>query len=121
MIIGEPKPHRTLSDLIEYHKKVKISNWKHLLNNACPQNTEMSNKLAKNLTKRDQIRTSENLANKKPIGPPLPKRENLRLLSKTIDPKKLIVPPLPTNRTSPRASPKSSPKTTLKNKKSTQK
>lgn len=119
VIIGEPKPHRTLSDLIEYHKKVKISNWKHLLKNPCPQSTVDAAKLP-NVHKKDQARLSEYLVNKRQ-GPPLPKRNNLRPLSKTVDPKKLNVPLLPTTTRRMETSPKSSPKPDLKNKRATHK
>ncbi|XP_014784685.1 myosin-IIIb [Octopus bimaculoides] len=35
VIIGEPKPHKTLYDLIKYHQKNKISNWDYLLTEPC--------------------------------------------------------------------------------------
>uniref|UniRef100_A0A0B7B4T0 SH2 domain-containing protein n=1 Tax=Arion vulgaris TaxID=1028688 RepID=A0A0B7B4T0_9EUPU len=37
IIIGEPKVHRSLHDMILYHRKVKISNWDHLLTLSCGQ------------------------------------------------------------------------------------
>lgn len=37
IIIGEPKVHRTLKDLVEYHKHVKISNWNGFLTEPCGQ------------------------------------------------------------------------------------
>ncbi|CAL1540613.1 unnamed protein product [Lymnaea stagnalis] len=37
ILIGEPKVHRSLHDLIAYHKKNKISNWPHLLSVPCGQ------------------------------------------------------------------------------------
>ncbi|CAG5119105.1 unnamed protein product, partial [Candidula unifasciata] len=37
IIIGEPKVHRSLHDLVAYHKKVKISNWDNFLTVPCGQ------------------------------------------------------------------------------------
>ncbi|XP_048734629.2 myosin-IIIb-like isoform X2 [Ostrea edulis] len=37
IIIGEPKVHRTLKDMVEYHKSVKISNWNGFLAEPCGQ------------------------------------------------------------------------------------
>ncbi|GFO14638.1 myosin-iiib [Plakobranchus ocellatus] len=37
IIIGEPKVHRSLHDLVSYHKKTKLSNWGHLLTVPCGQ------------------------------------------------------------------------------------
>ncbi|XP_071171569.1 myosin-IIIb-like isoform X1 [Mytilus edulis] len=37
IIIGEPKVHRTLKDLVEYHKKNKLSNWDGFLQVPCGQ------------------------------------------------------------------------------------
>ncbi|XP_059159220.1 unconventional myosin-VIIa-like isoform X2 [Physella acuta] len=37
IIIGEPKVHRNLHDLVVYHKKHKLSNWGHLLTVPCGQ------------------------------------------------------------------------------------
>ncbi|KAK3097735.1 hypothetical protein FSP39_012604 [Pinctada imbricata] len=39
IVIGEPKVHRTLKDLVDYHKKEKISNWDGLLSEPCGQET----------------------------------------------------------------------------------
>ncbi|GAB1604939.1 myosin-IIIb-like [Argonauta hians] len=35
VILGEPKPHSTLYNLITYHQKNKISNWEYLLTKPC--------------------------------------------------------------------------------------
>ncbi|RUS80245.1 hypothetical protein EGW08_012010, partial [Elysia chlorotica] len=37
IIIGEPKVHRSLHNLIAYHRKTKLSNWDHLLTVPCGQ------------------------------------------------------------------------------------
>lgn len=37
IIIGEPKVHKTLKDLVEYHKKTHLSNWDDLLKDSCGQ------------------------------------------------------------------------------------
>ncbi|XP_061172927.1 myosin-IIIb-like [Saccostrea echinata] len=37
IIIGEPKVHRSLRDLVEYHKNVKISNWNGYITEPCGQ------------------------------------------------------------------------------------
>lgn len=37
IIIGEPKVHRSLHNLISYHKKAKLSNWGHFLTVPCGQ------------------------------------------------------------------------------------
>ncbi|KAL3866198.1 hypothetical protein ACJMK2_043520 [Sinanodonta woodiana] len=37
IIVGENKVHKTLKDLVEYHRQNKISNWNGLLKNPCGQ------------------------------------------------------------------------------------
>ncbi|KAF6019197.1 hypothetical protein EB796_022500 [Bugula neritina] len=37
VVVGEPKVHKTLEDLVKYHQKLPLSNWNHLLTEPCGQ------------------------------------------------------------------------------------
>lgn len=89
IVIGEPKVHRTLKDLVEYHRKTHLSNWDGFLKDSCGQehgecdyNELMGEHTYFTLekeTEKQGIRISRNLPpeRRKELQPPVPPVERM--------------------------------------------